>query len=135
MKAGSHGPAVRNTRGRWIALAAAVPLGAILGLFFVFAPLFTDGPRSLVDPERLASFALTAGVFLVGATALAWVGRGDWWALGALGLPGLALAAWYAFKEPGVAGLAALYAGLLIAAIAAGRLFALRLRGRGQAEA
>lgn len=124
-----------STRGRWIALAAAIPLGIILGLFLVLAPLFTDGPRSWADPERVGSMALTSGAFLVTSTALAWIGRGDRRALVALLLPGLAIAVLYALSEPTISGLAALYAGLAVVAALFGRLLALRLRRSRQAEA
>lgn len=119
---------MRKDRGCWIALAAAIPLGVVLGFFFVLAPLFTDGPASLVDPERLVSFALTALLFLAAATLLAWIARGDWWALGALGSPGVAMAVWYSAREPGIGGLAAAYVALVVAALLLGRWLGLWVR-------
>ena len=119
---------MRKDRGRWIALAAATPLGVVLGFLFVFAPLFTDGPASFVDPERLASFGLTALLFLAAATLLAWIARGDWWPLAVLGSPGVAVAVWYAAREPGVLGLAAAYVALVAAAVFLGRWLGLRFR-------
>ena len=122
---------MRKDRGRWIALAAAIPLGVVLGFLFVLAPLFTDGPASPVHPERLVSFALTALLFLAAATLLAWIARGDWWALGALGLPGVATAAWDSAREPGVLGLAVAYVALVVAALLLGRWLGLRFRRSG----
>ncbi|HUR25838.1 MAG TPA: hypothetical protein VM327_07495 [Candidatus Thermoplasmatota archaeon] len=117
-------------RRRGIAIAVAIPLGLVLGFFFVFAPLFTDGPGSLGDPERVASLALTAGVFVVAALLVAWISRGDGWSLLALGLPGVAIAAWYVLREPGVAELAAAYVTLVAIALVSGRMLALRVRRR-----
>lgn len=112
-----------------MALAAAIPLGLVLAFFFVLAPLFTDGPTSIADPERLGSLALTAGVVLAVATLLAWLSRGDAWVLVALGAPGFFLAAWYVVREPGVAVLAFVYAIVVAAALLAGRVLGLALRG------
>lgn len=119
---------MRRDRGRWIALAAALPLGIVLGFLFVLAPLFTDGPASIADPERLMSLALTTALFTAAATALSWISRGDSWVLFALGLPGVAVAAWYVLREPGVAELATAYVALVIVALVAGRMVGLRLR-------
>ena len=122
-------------RGRWIGLAAAIPLGAILGFFFVLAPLFTDGPQSLFDQERLVSLAVTALAFVVAASLVAWVARGDRWCLFALGLPGVAIAAWYVLREPGVAELATAYVAVVAIALVSGRLVGLRLRNLGDGDA
>ena len=120
---------MRKDRGRWIALAAALPVGLVLAFFLVLAPLFTDGPASILDAERLASLAVTVGIFTVVATVLSWVSRGDRWALLALGLPGAGLAAWYVLREPGVAELASAYVALALLALVAGRMLGLKLRG------
>lgn len=120
---------MRKDRGRWIALAAALPVGLVLAFFLVLAPLFTDGPASIADPERLASLALAVAIFTAVATALSWVSRGDRWALTALGLPGIGLAAWYVLREPGVAELATAYVALVLLSLVAGRMLGLRLRG------
>jgi hypothetical protein len=120
---------MRKDRGRWIALAAALPVGLALAFFLVLAPLFTDGPASIADPERLASLAVTVGIFTAVATAVSWASRGDGWALLALGLPGVGLAAWYVLREPGVAELATAYVALVLLALVAGRMLGLRLRG------
>jgi hypothetical protein len=121
---------MRKDRGRWIALAAAIPIGLVVGFFFVLGPLFTDGPSSLVDLERLASLAFSTGVYLAFAILVAWISRGDRVPLTVLGLPGLALAVWYTVREPGVAVLAIAYVVAMGIAIVLGRTVALRLRGR-----
>ena len=125
---------MRNDRGRWIALAAGLPLGIVLGFFFVLAPLFTDGPASPFAGERLASFGLTFAVFLVAAALLAWISRGDWGSVAALGLPGVAIAVWYTVREPGVVGLSVAYVALVVAALFVGRLLGLRLRRSRDAD-
>ncbi len=75
-----------------VALALA---GALAALFLVFQPLFTDGPASVADPERLASYALT----FTGFGALAWLGArfGPWERLTVawLGAPALLVGAFY----------------------------------------
>ena len=121
---------MRQDRGRWSGLAIGVPLGLVLGFLFVLGPLFTDGPASIADGERRVSFALTSLLFLMAATLLAWIAHGDWWPLGGLGFPGLAVAVWYASREPGIAGLAVVYVGLVAVAIVVGRILGLRIRRR-----
>lgn len=94
---------------RLAARASAILVGTGLAFFFVFAPLFTDGPSSLADPERLASLALTLGVYLACGILLGFLDPGDLVLASMLAGPGLVLAAFYATSEPGVLGLAALY--------------------------
>ena len=109
-------PKARRIAGR----AAAVLVGTGLAFFFVFAPLFTDGPSSVADPERLASLALTAGVYLACGILLGFLDPGDLLLASLLAAPGLALAAFYATSEPGVLGLAALYVALAFASALGG---------------
>ncbi|MEA3136515.1 MAG: hypothetical protein QOC71_796 [Thermoplasmata archaeon] len=124
---------MRKDRGFWIALAIAIPAGVVLGFFFMLGPLFTDGPSSLVDPERLASLALTGAVYLAFATLLSWISRGDRIVLGVVGVPGIGLALWYTARETGVFGLTIAYVLAVVAAVALGRFLGLRLRRRGAA--
>lgn len=99
-----------NAKSRRIAarLAAAL-VGLGLAFFFVLAPLFTDGPPSLADPERLASFALTLLVYLAVGVVLGFLDPGDVLLAALIAAPGLALASLYAAREPGTLGLAVAY--------------------------
>lgn len=89
--------------------SAAVLVGCGLAFFLVLAPLFTDGPTSLLSGERLASLALTFGVYLAAGLLLGFLDPRDTLVAVLLAAPALALAAFYATSEPGVLGLAALY--------------------------
>lgn len=110
----------------------AVLVGCGLAFFFVFAPLFTDGPRSLLDGERLASLALLVGVYLACAVILGFLDPGDGALALVLAAPGVLIAAWYGLRETGTLGLAALEAALCLAASYGGvRLAALKPRRSG----
>lgn len=114
-------PRARRLAGR----SAAVLAGCGLAFFLVLAPLFTDGPASLLAGERLASLALTFGVYLAAGILLGFLDPRDTIVAGLLAAPGLALAAFYATSEPGILGLAALY---VIAAFV-GSLAGIRVAG------
>ena len=99
-----------NAKSRRIAARlAAVLVGLGLAFFFVLAPLFTDGPRSLADPERLASLVLTLLVYLAVGVVLGFLDPGDVLLAALIAAPGLLLALLYATPEPGTIGLAAAY--------------------------
>ena len=46
---------------------AVLVLGAVIGFFFVFRTLFTDGPASIWDPEYIVAHALNLVAYLVTA--------------------------------------------------------------------
>lgn len=114
-------PRARRLAGR----SAAVLAGCGLAFFLVLAPLFTDGPRTLLSGERLASLALTSGAYLGVGVLLGLLDPRDTLAAMLLAAPALALAAFYATSEPGLLGLAALY--VILAFV--GSLAGLRVAG------
>lgn len=104
-----------SVRLRRIVTGILVGLGSLLAAFFlVFNLLFSDGPTSLVHPERLVSYALVAGAyFILSAAGSHFAGR-PWlpWSLG-VAAPALAICILYPIREPGIAALAVMY-GLLV---------------------
>jgi hypothetical protein len=99
-----------NAKSRRLAARFAAGLvGLGLAFFFVLAPLFTDGPESVADPERLASFAISLLVYLAAGVILGFLDPGDLVLAAILAAPGLVLASLYATREPGTLGLAAAY--------------------------
>lgn len=74
--------------------AVLVGVGALLAAFFlVFAGVFTDGPRSLADPERIVSLALVLAAYVIlGVVAVRWSAQHWWrWALSISGPAALIL--------------------------------------------
>jgi hypothetical protein len=112
---------------RILALAAAVALGVPLALFFVMAPLFCDGPAGLTHPERLASYAVSAGAYLVGGLLAGLLGRRDPTMVCALTGPGAFVATFLVLGEGDGFVLAVLYVGLAVAASSLG-VWAMGLR-------
>lgn len=107
--------------------AAAAVAGVVLGFFFVFGPLFTDGPRDPFALERIASFALSTGMYLVAGFLLGLVSPRDRLRATFLAAPSLVLALLYAARETNIAGLAVAYVVLTVAAAFVGvRLASLR---------
>jgi hypothetical protein len=117
-----------DRRARLLAArASALLVGLGLAFFFVLAPLFTDGPPSLADAERLASLALTLGVYLACGILIGFVAPRDMVTAGMLAAPGLVLAAFYATSETNVLGLAAVYVALaFVGAVAGVRIAGMR---------
>jgi hypothetical protein len=104
-------PTLRRVAWR---VAAAV-VGVALAFFFVFAPLFTDGPKSFVAGERLLSYGLSFAVYTVAAVLLGLASPRDPLRAAFLAAPGLVIAALYALREPGIAVLAVVYVVLALA--------------------
>lgn len=82
-------------RARGILVQAAVlVVGLLVGFFFVFNFLFSDGPTSPLHAERLVSYLLLlAGTFVPAVLGSRFGGGGSPWRWALLaGLPGLAVA-------------------------------------------
>ena len=107
------------TRSQWVhALAFAV--GVPLAFFFVFGPLFTDGPAGFVHPERMISYGRSFGVYVVAGALFGLALPRRWSIVCALDSAAVFLATLYALKEPGIAMLAIAYATLAVLSSALG---------------
>lgn len=62
--------------------AIGVPAGVLLGLFFVFRTLFTDGPSSIWHLEYLFAHALTLIAYAVTTLLALWWRPRPWWGPG-----------------------------------------------------
>jgi hypothetical protein len=91
-----------------------------LAFFFVFGPLFTDGPSGFLNPERLVSYALSFGVYVTAGALLGLARPRSWSIVCALDSTAVFLATLYALKEPDIAGLAVVYGALAVLASALG---------------
>lgn len=97
-----------------------VPLGILAAFYVVFAGVFSDGPASLWHPERLASYALTLGIYGLAAAAGARLG-GVWWhGWTALMGPAAVLLVGYWTREPGTVTLGIAYLIVIAVAVYAG---------------
>lgn len=104
-------------RLRKVATGILVGVGALLAAFFlVFNLLFSDGPTSLVHPERLVSYALVAGAYFILAAAASHFAGRPWlpWSLG-VAAPALLICVLYSTREPGIALFAIIYGALSLA--------------------
>jgi hypothetical protein len=113
-------------RLRRIVTGILVGLGSLLAAFFlVFNLLFSDGPTSLVHPERLVSYALVAGAYVILAAAGSHFAGRPWlpWSLG-VAAPALSICILYSLREPGIALLAVVYGILALGAALLGGWYA-----------
>ena len=101
-------------------LALAVVIGLPLGFFFVLAPLFTDAPEGLAHPERLASYALSAGVYLLAGALLGLLRPRDFSLVCALTACGVFTATALVLSDGEGFALGAIYVVLVVAASAFG---------------
>lgn len=117
-------------------LVLGLGLGVFLGFFFVFAGVFSDGPTSLVHPERLLSFGLVVGSYFAATFGVTrWSPLPFTMAWGVVCAPAFGMLLSYAVREPGILGLGIVYLVLAAASSYGGMRLALAARRRARQAA